>query len=227
MVLHVCKLGIKLDDKTAGRNCHNRAPGDPDSLVYIERAEENLKQKGVVRRQFHIKLACACTIHKVQGMTTSLAVVSLKHIFEPGMAYVAVSRVTSLSGLHLLDLDKNKINANPEITAALDTMRPVSLEEMMPLLQIKQTVSRLDTLTIVHHNTEGQPFHVTDIKSHRELCLADILCLTETHLQGSFIAETLQLDGGNMFKRNRRNRQVSTNCQPMWRWSCCLCERPH
>ena len=63
--VHVTMLGLKMDDETAGRNCSNRAPGAPDNLVYIERAEENLKQKGVVCRQFPIKLAFACTIHKV------------------------------------------------------------------------------------------------------------------------------------------------------------------
>lgn len=201
--VHVTMLGLKMDDQTAGRNCSNSVPGAPDNLVYIDRAEENLKQKGVIRRQFPIKLAFACTIHKVQGMTTSSAVVSLKHIFEPGMAYVALSRVTALSGLHLLDIDENKIYANPEITAALNTMRQVNLDDMMPLLHIKQTLSRCDTLIIVHHNTEGLPSHVNDIKSHHELCLADVLCLTETRLQGSFVSGSLQLEGYNMFKRNR------------------------
>lgn len=61
----------------------------------------------------------------------------------------------------------------------------------------------IDHLTIVHHNTEGLPSHVNDIKSHHELCLVDNLCLTETHLQGSFVAEILHLKGYNMFKHNR------------------------
>ncbi len=87
----------------------NRVPGGPDNFVYIDRAEGSLKQKGVVRRPFNVQLAFVCTIHKVQGMTRSSAVVSLKHIFEPGMAYVAVSRVTSLRGLHMLDIDESKI----------------------------------------------------------------------------------------------------------------------
>ena len=106
---------------TADRNCSNRTPGPLDNLVYIERAEKNQKQKGVVRRQFPIKLTFACTIHKVQGTTTTSAVVSLKHIFEPGMAYVAVSRVTSLSGLHLLDMNESKMYATQK---SLQPYRP-------------------------------------------------------------------------------------------------------
>nr|XP_024656104.1 uncharacterized protein LOC112431662 isoform X1 [Maylandia zebra] len=183
---------------------HNRsANAASDDLVYIERAEESLKFKGAVRRQFPVKLAFACTIHKTQGLTTQTAVVSMKNIFEPGMAYVALSRVTSLSGLYLQDLDEKKIYANPEVTAALQTMRQASVEEMMPLLQVRETASRLDTLTLIHHNTEGLPSHISDIKSHHEMCLADVLCLTESHLQGSFVADSLHLDGYTMFKRNR------------------------
>ncbi|XP_039461911.1 uncharacterized protein LOC120435840 [Oreochromis aureus] len=188
-----------MDNETSGKNYRTPA----DDMVYIERAEENLKQKGVVRRQFPVKLAFACTIHKVQGMTTTSAVVSLKSIFEPGMAYVAVSRVTSLSGLYLLDMEEKKIFTNPEITAALENMRQANLDDMMPLLHVRQTLSRSEVLTIVHHNTEGLPAHINDIKSHHELCLADVLCLTETHLRGSFVAESLHLENYNLFKRNR------------------------
>ncbi|KAL3983641.1 sodium/potassium-transporting ATPase subunit beta [Sarotherodon galilaeus] len=98
---HIIKLGLKMDIETSGKN--NRTPAD--NMVYIERAEENLKQKGV-------------------------------SIFEPGMAYVAVSRVTSLSGLYLLDMEEKKIFTNPEITAALENMRQANLDDMMPLLHI-------------------------------------------------------------------------------------------
>ncbi|XP_055370345.1 uncharacterized protein LOC114870002 [Betta splendens] len=147
-----------MNEQSAVRNSSS------DNLVYIDRAEENLKQKGVFRREFPIKLAFACTIHKVQGMTTNSAVVSLKHVFEAGMAYVALSRLTSLSGLHLLDMDERKIYANPEITAALETMRQVSLKDMMPLLKISPLLSRHDTLTIVHHNTEAESLHLDGYK---------------------------------------------------------------
>uniref|UniRef100_A0AAZ1XLP7 ATP-dependent DNA helicase n=1 Tax=Oreochromis aureus TaxID=47969 RepID=A0AAZ1XLP7_OREAU len=121
---HIIKLGLRMDNRQPMR--HNRsANAASDDLVYIERAEESLKFKGAVRRQFPVKLAFACTIHKTQGLTTQTAVVSMKNIFEPGMAYVALSRVTSLSGLYLQDLDEKKIYANPE-TVFIWTATPCS-----------------------------------------------------------------------------------------------------
>ena len=53
--------------------------------------------------QFPLRLAWACTIHKTQGLTLDAALVDIRAAREPGQAYTAVSRVRSLSGLHLKD----------------------------------------------------------------------------------------------------------------------------
>ncbi|KAI4903609.1 hypothetical protein NFI96_001694 [Prochilodus magdalenae] len=132
----VQNIGLKLDNADAGKKQGNRVPSGSDNVVYIEREEESLRKKGTVRRQFPIKLAFACTTHKVQGMTTRSAVVSLKKVFEPGMAYVAVSRTTSLSGLHITDFDEKKIYCDPEISAALEIMPKADLHAIQPLLHI-------------------------------------------------------------------------------------------
>ncbi|XP_053360312.1 ATP-dependent DNA helicase PIF1-like [Clarias gariepinus] len=198
----VQRLGLQLDNPNAGQKHRKKGQGEDDVLVYIERSEENLR-KGVVRRQFPIKLAYACTAHKVQGMTMQSAVVSLKKIFEPGMAYVALSRTTSLSGLHITDFDEKKIYANPEITISLQNMKKANLEGVMPLLHQVKEASHDHTFTIVHHNTEGLASHIEDVRCHHELQLSDILCLTETHLSGSCISPHLQLEGYKMFARNR------------------------
>nr|XP_021330385.1 uncharacterized protein LOC101882679 [Danio rerio] len=202
-IAFVHMLGIQPDNPNAGQKYRRRLQGEEDTLVYIERSEEPLK-KGTVRRQFPIKLAYACTAHKVQGMTMQSAVVSLKKIFEPGMAYVALSRTTSLGGLYIRDYDEKKIYADPEITTSLERMKMATLEGIMPLFHLKKTnTNLLETLIIVHHNTEGLQSHIEDIKHHHELLLCDIFCVTETHLSGSCISSHVQLEGFKMFARNR------------------------
>ena len=66
----------------------------------------------VIRRQFPISSAYAITVHKSQGLTLKNVLVDIgNNIFACGQAYVAMSRVTSLSGLHLINFDPRSIKA--------------------------------------------------------------------------------------------------------------------
>ncbi|KAL3967666.1 antigen [Sarotherodon galilaeus] len=197
-------IGLTLDNQNSGQKFRRKIQGSSDNLVYIEKCEESTSKKGVLRRQFPMKLAFACTAHKVQGMTMESAVVCLKRVFEPGMAYVALSRTTSLKGLYITDFDERKIYADPAITDALKNMRHASFENATPLLQfLKSVVPTVPTLTIIHHNAQGLPTHMEDMRCHHELSLADVLCITETHLSGSSVSPRFQLEQYNMATRNR------------------------
>lgn len=52
--------------------------------------------------QFPVVLAYAITIHKSQGMTYKKIACDISQCFAPGQAYVALSRCSSIGGLHLL-----------------------------------------------------------------------------------------------------------------------------
>jgi ATP-dependent DNA helicase PIF1 len=71
---------------------------------------------GVYRVQIPLRLAYAITTHKSQGATLDCALIDIgDKIFEYGQAYVALSRVKSLSSLYIHDFDPDAIRAHPKV----------------------------------------------------------------------------------------------------------------
>jgi ATP-dependent DNA helicase PIF1 len=65
--------------------------------------------------QYPLQLAWALTIHKIQGASLDRVSVALdRSLFEFGHAYVALSRVKTLQGLHLTVFDPACIKAHPQ-----------------------------------------------------------------------------------------------------------------
>jgi ATP-dependent exoDNAse (exonuclease V), alpha subunit - helicase superfamily I member len=63
--------------------------------------------------QFPLRPAYAMTIHKSQGLSLDSALIDIRAAREPGQAYVALSRLRSMSGLHLKDWIKG-VFVSPE-----------------------------------------------------------------------------------------------------------------
>lgn len=64
---------------------------------------------------FPVSLAYAITIHKAQGLTLTQLYVDLHGLWEPGQAYVAVSRATSAKGLHVLRWSPQSFQVDPKV----------------------------------------------------------------------------------------------------------------
>ena len=75
--------------------------------------EENDK-KILSAKQIPLRVAYAISIHKVQGSTLDYVEIDLSTIFEYGQAYVALSRVKSLDGLSIINIDYDHIKAHPK-----------------------------------------------------------------------------------------------------------------
>lgn len=64
--------------------------------------------------QIPLKLAWACSIHKIQGASLDYVEIDLENIFEYGQAYCGLSRVKTIEGLSITSLVVEKIQAHPD-----------------------------------------------------------------------------------------------------------------
>ncbi|MEI8097049.1 MAG: AAA family ATPase [Candidatus Moraniibacteriota bacterium] len=77
--------------------------------------------------QLPLRLAWAMTIHKSQGVSLDAAVIDLSQTFEYGQGYVALSRVRTLSGIHLLGVNARAFQVHPVVSEKDEYFRKVSL----------------------------------------------------------------------------------------------------
>ncbi len=65
--------------------------------------------------QYPLRLAWAITIHKSQGMSLNSATIDLSKAFEPGMGYVAISRIKDLAGLRLTGINNMAMQVDSDV----------------------------------------------------------------------------------------------------------------
>lgn len=112
-VIVSCGYGVDPVIRTAS------TPDFPDGrLVTVELASWTIEDDGKVLAeitQYPLRLAWAITIHKSQGMSLDAVEVDLSRAFEPGMGYVALSRVRTLAGLSIIGMNENAFQVHPEV----------------------------------------------------------------------------------------------------------------
>jgi len=78
--------------------------------------------------QIPLRLAWAITVHKSQGMSMDAAAIDLSRAFEYGQGYVALSRVRSLEGLHILGWSEQALVVHPMVANRDEHFRELSEE---------------------------------------------------------------------------------------------------
>ena len=105
-------------------------------IITIPRASWKIEEDGKVKAeilQYPLRLAWAITVHKSQGMSLDAVEVDLSKSFEPGMGYVALSRVRSLEGLTILGMNDTALRVHDEVReldADFQELSRVSREEI-------------------------------------------------------------------------------------------------
>ena len=83
-------------------------------IDYVIREIEENDQKIAQYSQLPLLLGYAYSIHRSQGATLDYVIVDLGEIFEWNQAYVSLSRVRTLEGLSISNLDWMKFRAHPK-----------------------------------------------------------------------------------------------------------------
>lgn len=124
--------------------------------------EDNGKVTATIS-QVPLRLAWAITIHKSQGMTLDAVEIDLGDAFEPGMGYVALSRVRRLDGLKLMNLNDMALRVHPKILQH-DEVFKSSSEATTAYLK---TLSA-EEITTLHGQTLSERFKVSTEKTTRK-----------------------------------------------------------
>jgi len=85
------------------------------------------------RHQFPLILSYAITVHKSQGISSETVVVDAGlYNFAHGQIYVALSRVTTLEGLHLINYDPLSVTADKRAIVRYNDLRERFRPDLLP-----------------------------------------------------------------------------------------------
>ena len=141
-------------------------------VISISKASWKIEEDGKTKAeiiQYPLRLAWAITVHKSQGMSLDAVEVDLSKSFEPGMGYVALSRVRTLEGLTILGINDMALRVHEGVQIFEDEMKDLS----------KSTLKEFNRLSAKERTRLQEEFlaKVRDFKKEKKLATHEITAL--------------------------------------------------
>ena len=145
---------------------------------------KRMKSPEIVRTQFPVTLAWACTVQKVQGLTFDKIVISFalnrQRAFQNFQAYVALSTKRTLDGLFILDkFDPNQIKADDRVTEKYEKLRKNS---DIGSDSCRNSVTSSNRIQVSLLNVRSFMKYWKDLLYDPLLKTSDLIALTETQI---------------------------------------------
>ncbi|KAK3100323.1 hypothetical protein FSP39_018128 [Pinctada imbricata] len=204
-------IRVIFDDERVGKESGKKV--NDKIVVDIQRVEDEPTKSCVIRHQFPLKLAWACTAHKVQGMTCKEIVVNLDKVFSPGQAYVALSRATTLEGLYLQYSNDNildsKLYADKDVQSALVSMKRFTVD----FLKVGAKNIEDSQMNITLHNIQSLASHIHYLENDDRFLTSDAIFLTETWIENTMKNREFSLKDFICHHKTREDSYSSSNPQ--------------
>ena len=139
----------------------------------------------VTRIQFPLKPSAAKTIHKAQGTTLDKVVIDMgnknlhKTRVPSQMHYVALSRVTDISGLYIMNLLEDKITQD---RAVKEEMQKLCTERVLNLCYTPLYTLPETDFKVIFQNARSLHLHFPDIIHDNNFLCADVISIAESRL---------------------------------------------
>ena len=201
---NISKLVVEFENKSIGREKRNhykeiskKYPGGTviekvNFPFSISRSKKTVISTAMVI-QFPLKLAFACTAHKVQGATIpkpQKAIINTSDTFASAMIYVMLSRVCTLPQILLLnEFDEKKMYPCIKAQDELGRLNRISQNNNPTEWEMEGK----ETIKIYSLNCRSIKKHFEDIALDTPLLKSDIMCLNETWLENDDIVENLEI----------------------------------
>ena len=168
------------------------------------------KSVTVTRIQFPLKPSAAKTIHKTQGATLDTVVIDMgnKGRIPSQMHYVAMSRVTRISGLHIINLVEDKIAQDNAVKEEMQRLRNESKLDLCfsPLYALPNTHFKA-----IFQNARSLHLHLKDVTHDFNFLSADVIGIAESRLMKQDADEQYAIPG---FQLLRNDECITNNQRP-------------
>ena len=174
----------------------------------------------IVRKQFPLRLSAAKTIHRAQGDTERQVVVNLEASRKiPHIHYVALSRVTTLEGLYITNLNEEKICVSSKVEEEMNRLRTNAY--LKPCLRL---ISQQDEsfVKIMFLNARSLHKHFLDVKNYLGFYSPDVAIFSETRLSVLDTIEEFEIEKYTLFRNDEA--MILSNQRPFHGTAiyCCL-----
>ena len=160
----------------------------------------------VTCKQFPLVMSAARTIHKAQSATHQQIIVDMSgptcapSTFWEHMHYVAFSCCTTLSGLHVIDINVPKIRASPKVCKFLQ-------KDQTPVkLCYQPTYKMSDHIAITYNNVCSITKKWSALKNNKNIINSSIIIFAETWLFATQLCSEFTLPGFHQVRMDSKHR---------------------